>query len=153
MNPGFETRVSVLPHFSLCAFNVSRHGITEEGETFELVLKPGMESLYIRRYPIPILSRMEGALSGFLEQEARRFASDGMIPVVHAEPRYSIEPGVVDSLTYQQVVAMVSDSQWRIARLVARLGCPWYFLIHWVGDRTHAELVVCTMTTLEIPER
>jgi hypothetical protein len=56
----------------------------------------------------------------------------------------------MEALDYQQVVALVGNTQWWIARLVGKIHHEFYYLLHWVGNQRDAEKIVSSIASFEL---
>lgn len=150
MGSPFEVKLTVADRFRIEAFRYSRHEVIEEGKTFSLLLGSGYAPLYIKIYSLKKRHEDLRELLAELESEAKRFVGEGMTRALKSVPSYSLESGSVETLDYQQVVALVDENRWWIARLAGRLRHEHYYLLHWVGERSHAESVISAMASFEL---
>lgn len=131
MNLELTHKVKVGEVFSVCIPKDFKVNYIEQGETIEIQGGPLWKPIYIKKY------RNSGTkLTEFLDTEVRRFVEEGMRPQLGSEFRCSIEQGQVGDLLYSQAVAQVTLFDWWIARTIGKESYPYYFLIHWIGNRS-----------------
>jgi hypothetical protein len=141
--PELNREVSMPGSFRLRVPEATKPELVDDGETLALPIKVGCEPIYLKRYSLDEPYDPNGSS---LEDEAKRFLEDGILPVVERIVGADVERGTVNDCDFAQLVVSVDASRWWIARLVSRPKLGHYFLLHCVGDKDLMILAVAVFS-------
>ena len=83
-----------------------------------------------------------GKLENFLKTEAQRFLRDCIAPAAQVRGNASIQVISKDGLIFAQMVALLANEMWWIARVISSEEMRSYVLIHWNGPELYLKSLV-----------
>ena len=145
-----KNKLNVGGTFTICAPDGYKAKYEDSGETFTLQLGDDFRPIYIKRFELQKSVSTIDKLRMFLHSEAKRGGEAGRAREMGKRPNYSLEDDLVEGLLYSQAVIHVDNFHWWITRTVGVPQYPYYFLIHWIGNRSELSLGIAVVASFEI---
>lgn len=146
MNIDLKKELNFKDTFSICVPEEYTFSTFDNEETCALRLGQN-DPIYIKKFVLDDDSR---ALQAKLEDRCYRFVADGIGPILDGIPNASILYTEMDGGGYAQGVVALSDKKWWIFRTIGKVNYPYYFLVHWLGEKESIPLSIAVISSFTI---